>query len=187
VAPVLCQAQAPPAYTITTIAGQLGQQGNYSGDGGPATNAFLFGPSDVILDSSGNVYFSDTVNNRIREVIPTSGAVDTWLINTVAGDGTAGYLGDGALATAAEMYSPTGIAFDGSRNLFIADTGNWVIREVNATSGDISTVAGDNVLGAGFAGDLGPATSAQLRCGRGSGGQYLHRRSVRQRRAGGVR
>ncbi len=162
VAPVLCQAQAPPAYTITTIAGQLGQQGNYSGDGGPATNAFLFGPSDVILDSSGNVYFSDTVNNRIREVIPTSGAVDTWLINTVAGDGTAGYLGDGALATAAEMYSPTGIAFDGSRNLFIADTGNWVIREVNATSGDISTVAGDNVLGAGFAGDLGPATSAQL-------------------------
>ena len=99
-ASVLCRAQAPPAYTITTIAGQLGQQGNYSGDGGPATNAFLFGPSDVILDASGNVYFSDTVNNRIREVIPNSGAVNTWLISTVAGDGTPGYAGDGTSATA---------------------------------------------------------------------------------------
>jgi trimeric autotransporter adhesin len=163
-APALCLAQAPPAYTITTVAGQLGQQGNYAGDGGPALNAFLFGPSDVILDSSGNIYFSDTVNNRIREVVPNTGAVDTWLINTVAGDGTAGYNGDGTLATAAgtELSSPTGITFDSSGNLYIADTGNFVIREVVASSGNISTVAGENSLGAGFSGDDGPAPTAQL-------------------------
>jgi uncharacterized protein (TIGR03437 family) len=161
--PFLCQAQAPPAYTITTIAGQLGQGGNYSGDGGPATNAFLFGPSDVILDTSGNVYFSDTVNNRIREVNPTSEPINTWLINTVAGDGTPGYAGDGTLATATgtELYAPTGMTFDSSGNFYIADTYNFVVRKVNMSS-IISTVAGDNTLGAGFSGDLGPATSAQL-------------------------
>jgi uncharacterized protein (TIGR03437 family) len=170
----LCQAQAPPQYTITTIAGNCVQstnlicQGNYGGDGGPATNAFLFGPSDVLVDSSGNLYFSDTVNNRIRQVV-----LSTAIINTVAGNGSAGYFGDGASATAigAELYSPTGITFDGSGDLYIADTGNAVIREVltplvpfgiGSGAGIISTVAGDNTLGFGFFGDLGPATAAQL-------------------------
>lgn len=127
-------------------------------------NAFLWGPSDVILDSSGNLYFSDTVNNRIREVNPTSDPINTWLINTIAGDGTAGYLGDGmsATGTSTELSSPTGITFDSKGNLYIGDTGNWVIREVNATSDIISTVAGDNTLGAGFTGDRGPALSAEL-------------------------
>ena len=164
-APVLCHAQAPPAYTISTVAGNCNTAisnpcpGNYGGDGGPATNAFLFGPSDVIFDSSGNLYISDTVNNRIRQVNFSTG-----LINLFAGNGTTGYAGDGSLATATgtELSSPTGIIFDSNGNLYIADTFNFVIREVNASSSIISTVAGDNTLGPGFTGDLGPATSAQL-------------------------
>ena len=159
--PVLCRAQAPPVYTITTIAGNcttIPCAGNYAGDGGPATNAFLFGPSDVILDSSGNVDISDTVNNRIRQLNPSTG-----IINTVVGNGIAGYAGDGSLATATgtELSSPTGMTFDSHGNLYIADTGNFVIREVS-TSSIISTVAGENSLGAGFSGDGGLATSAQL-------------------------
>ena len=156
-APVLCLAQAPPQYTITTVAGRLGSGGNYAGDGGPAANAFLFGPSDVVFDSSGKLYLSDSNNQRIRQVDFSSG-----LITTIAGNGTVGYAGDLSAASGAELSSPSGLAFDGHGNLYIADTANWVIREVN-TSGIISTVAGDNSLGAGFAGDLGPATSAQLK------------------------
>jgi uncharacterized protein (TIGR03437 family) len=172
-APVLCQAQAPPQYTITTVAGNCVLnvntcQGNYGGDGGPALNAFLYAPSDVILDTSGNLYIADTVNSRIRQVNLASA-----VINTVVGDGTAGYAGDGSSATAVgvELYSPTGIVFDSSGNLYIADTGNAVIRQVlpplvpfgvGNGAGIISTVAGNNTLGAGFTGDFGPATSAQL-------------------------
>jgi len=165
--PVLGHAQAPPKYTITTVAGNCDIAianpcpGNYGGDGGPVLNAYLFGPSDVIFDSSGILYISDTVNNRIRQV-----NFNTGLISLFAGDGTAGYQGDGASAMAkgtngAELSSPTGIAFDSFGNLYIADYSNFVIREVN-TGGIINTVAGDNTLGAGFAGDRGPALSAQL-------------------------
>jgi uncharacterized protein (TIGR03437 family) len=155
--PALCQAQVPPQYAITTIAGQLGVSG-YAGDGGPATNAFLFGPSDIIFDSSGNLYIADTLNNRVRQVNLSSS-----IINTVAGSGTAGYAGDGSSATASgtELRFPSGMTFDSRGNFYIADTGNYVIREVN-TSNIISTVAGDNGLGPGFSGDLGLATSARL-------------------------
>jgi len=157
----LCRAQAPPQYTITTIAGKCPATpctGNYAGDGGPATNAFLSGPSDVLY-TSGNLYISDTVNNRIRQVNLSSG-----IISLAAGNGTAGYAGDGSPPTAngAELSSPTGIVFDSHGNFYIADSGNSVIREVGASSGNISTVAGDYTLGAGFSGDLGPATSAQF-------------------------
>lgn len=166
-APALCQAQAPPAYTISTIAGTCDTaivspcQGNYGGDGGQALTAFLFGPSDIIFDPSGLLYISDTVNNRIRQV-----NLSTGIINLFAGDGTLGYAGDGTSVAlvgggTVELSGPTGIAFDGSGNLYIADYFNYVIREVN-TKGIISTVAGDNSLGAGFAGDLGPALSAQF-------------------------
>ena len=152
--PVLCQAQAPPQYTITTVAGSGGQAGNYSGDGGPATNAFLWGPSDVLFDS-GNLYIADSNNNRVRQV-NSSGAISTF-----AGNGTAGFAGDGSSATASgtELNSPNGMTFDGSGNLHIADTGNFVIRKV--AGGTISTVAGKNV-GIPFSGDLGPATSAGI-------------------------
>ena len=159
-APVLCQAQ----YTISTVAGNCQTTpctGNFAGDGGPATNAFLAGPSDVIVDSSGDLYISDTVNNRIR-MVTLPGSVDS-IINTIAGNGTQGYGGDGspATSTGAEFSNPAGIAFDSGGNLYIADYGNNVIRVVN-TNGIISTVAGENDLGAGFSGDLGLAISAQL-------------------------
>lgn len=160
-APVLCPAQAPPPYNISTIAGNCSSfpcTGNYAGDGGPATNAFLSGPSDVKFDSSGKLYIADTVNNRIRVV-----DLSTGIISSFVGDGTSGYGGDGSAITSdtVEVYSPTGIAFDSQGDLFIADTGNDVIREVS-TSDIITTVAGSNTLGAGYTGDLGPATNAQL-------------------------
>src|SRR5260370_20510252 len=81
-------------------------------------------------------------------------------ITTIAGNGTAGYLGDTAAATAAELNSPSGLAFDASGNLYIADTKNNVIRKI--TNGTITTVAGNNGQPAGNACDNGPATSAGL-------------------------
>jgi uncharacterized protein (TIGR03437 family) len=160
-APAFCLAQAPPVYTITTIAGQLGQAGNYAGDGGIPTNAFLWGPSDIVFDASGNLYFSDTTNNRIRDI--TNPGTASAIIDTVAGNGNGGYLGDGSAAsnTTTELFNPNGLAFDSQHNLDIADTGNFVIRQIS-TSGVINTVAGDNSLGGGYSGDDGPATGAQL-------------------------
>lgn len=154
--PVLSRAQAPPLYTITTIAGQLGSTGSFAGDGGAAKSANLWGPADVIFDSSGNLDISDANNERIRQ-INSSGA-----INTIAGNGTAGFAGDGTAPTSSttELNSPSGMAFDSNGNLYIADTDNFEIREVSG--GKISTVAGQNSKGAGFGGDLGAATSAQL-------------------------
>ncbi|MHC1685848.1 MAG: DUF4073 domain-containing protein [Clostridiaceae bacterium] len=135
---------------ISTVAGS-GTQG-YSGDGGAATSAQIATPTGVAVDSSGNIYIADRLNNRIRKV-DTSGN-----ISTVAGSATGGYSGDGGAATSAQLYSPYGVAVDSSGNIYIADTLNNRIRKVDATSGNISTVAG----GGAEIGDGGPATSAQL-------------------------
>jgi sugar lactone lactonase YvrE len=137
---------------ITTIAGTPGVAG-YGGDGGPATSAYLNGPCGVAVDSSGNVYIADADNNRIREV---SGGI----IQTVAGNGTAGYSGDGGAATGAELDSPEDVAVDASGNLFIADPGNSRVRRVDASTGIITTVAGNGTFG--FRGDGSAATSASL-------------------------
>ncbi len=154
--PVLCPAQAPPQYTITTVAGQLGGTGIYSGDGGAATSADLWGPANIIFDSSGNLDIADSINNRVRQVSASG------VITTIAGNGTAGFAGDGTSPTASgtELNSPSGLTFDSNGNLYIADTDNYEIREI--TGGKIETVAGKNGSGAGFSGDLGAATSAQL-------------------------
>jgi sugar lactone lactonase YvrE len=126
------------AGIITTVAGD-GAPG-FSGDGGPATSASLNHPMGVALDVSGNIYIADEYNNRIRKV-STAGT-----ITTVVGSGGPGNSGDGGLATSAQLYYPTGIAVDGSGDLFIADSNNNRVREVN-TAGIISTVAGNGNVG----------------------------------------
>jgi sugar lactone lactonase YvrE len=143
-----------PQGFITTVAGS-GMAG-FSGDGGPATAAELFGPYSVAVDALGNLFIADTDNNRIREVTPQG------IISTVAGYGSGtygshGFSGDGGPATAAELNFPYGVAVDALGNLFIADTENSRIREVTP-EGVISTVAG----GGYYLGDGGPATAAEL-------------------------
>jgi len=137
---------------ITTVAGN-GTWG-YSGDGGLATNASLWGPHGVAVDTGGNLYIADLVNHRIRKV-DTSG-----IITTVAGNGTYGYSGDGGPATNASLWWPSGIAVDANGSLYIADIGNHRIRKVD-TSGIITTVAGNG--NSVYSGDGGPATNASLR------------------------
>jgi sugar lactone lactonase YvrE len=137
--------------TIFTIAGN-GIAG-YSGNGGPATSAQLNGPFDVAVSTTGEVYIADTNNNVIR-VVYTNGIIDTF-----AGNGTAGYSGNGGPATNAELNYPTGVAISPTGEIYIADTGNNAIRIVYA-NGTINTIAGNGI--AGYSGNGGPATSAQL-------------------------
>jgi len=140
---------------INTIAGNgfgAPSSGGYTGDGGPATAAELYNPSAVALDTSGNIYISDYMNNVIR-MVDTSGT-----ISTIVGNGIGGYSGDGGLATAAEL-NPSGILLDASGNMYIPDYGNNRIRIVN-TSGIINTSAGNGFPG--FSGDGGLATAAEI-------------------------
>jgi sugar lactone lactonase YvrE len=138
---------------ISTIAGN-GTYG-FAGDNNTATNATLNYPSGIAADAAGHVFIADTLNNRVREI-----DLFTGIITTVAGNGTAGYSGDNGKATAAELNSPNGLAVDSSGHLFIADTNNNRIREVNLSTGVITTVAGDGV--SGYSGDSGEATLAKL-------------------------
>jgi sugar lactone lactonase YvrE len=146
---------------ITTVAGD----GDYSfsGDGGPAAESTLNSPEGVALDSTGDLYIADSGNNRIRKV-------SNGIITTVAGDGSAGFSGDGGPATSASLGGtgalsggsiidgPSSIAVDLGGNLYIVDAGNNRIRKVS--NGIISTVAGDGSYG--FSGDGGPATNASF-------------------------
>jgi trimeric autotransporter adhesin len=127
------------------------------GDGGPATQADLDSPSALALDGAGNLYIADSGDSRVREVSSTTG-----MISTVVGTGVAGYFGDNIAAAQAELNHPNGIAVDTAGNLYIADTGNNLIREVDATSGVIRTVAGVAGAAAGYNGDNIPAIAATL-------------------------
>ena len=146
------QAQTQLQYTITTFAG-TGTAG-FTADGGAANGAGLGGPFGVAVDGSGNVYIADQYNNRVRKVAGGN-------ISTVAGTGVNAFSGDGKAATAATLSAPDGVALDATGNLYISDSSNYVVRKVS-TSGTITTVAGVQTQGPGFAGDTGPATSAVL-------------------------
>jgi uncharacterized protein (TIGR03437 family) len=158
-APVVSQAQTAPQYTITTIAGQLSTTGGYTGDGGAASSATLNGPDDIIFDSSGNMYVSDSINNLIRE-ISASGTISTYAGSCPSTPCAGAFAGDGSSATKASLNKPSGMTFDSSNNFYIADTDNFEVRKV--AGGDISTFAGHNGAGASFSGNLGAATSAGL-------------------------
>ncbi|MGD1071256.1 MAG: hypothetical protein ABSB15_14040 [Bryobacteraceae bacterium] len=140
-----------------------------SGNAGPANSTTApscmselgYLPENVAVDSSGNVYVADTNNFRIRKV-DTSGNTTTF-----AGNGTRGYTNDGMAASNAELYFPAALAFDSSGNLYVADYGNHTVRKIAvttsngvATSGNITTVAGNGAFG--YSGDGGAATSATL-------------------------
>ena len=143
--------RAAPGANMATAAGN-GSPGD-TGDGGQARLAQLNQPGACALDSAGDLFIADTLNHRIRKVSP-AGA-----ISTIAGTGQPGASGDEGPATAASLNTPSGVAADDNGNVFIADTGNHVVRQVTA-DGVIHLIAGQ--YAAGFAGDGGPATSAKL-------------------------
>ena len=128
-------------------------ESGYGGDGGKATEARLKLPAGLTIDRKGNLYIADRNNHRIRKVDSRGN------ITTVAGNGTAGFSGDGGKATEAQLSRPSGVAVDDKGNLYIADRSNDRIRVVNS-KGIITTFAGDGVDG--FKGDSGPAAQAQL-------------------------
>jgi len=136
---------------IETIAGN-GTIG-YSGDGGSATAAAFKSISDIAVDVYGNIYATEYANHVIRKINVLG------IIETIAGNHTPGFSGDGGLATAAQFYLPCGLAIDPIGNIYVADMGNKRIRRID-TAGIVTTFAGNGTLG--FSGDGGQATAAAL-------------------------
>src|SRR5262249_49889841 len=168
-----CYGQQMTAGDIYTVAG-TGAAG-YSGDGGPAGSAQLSVPAGVAVDAAGNLVLADTGNSRIRVVAAADGTyygmqMTAGSIYLVAGNGTAGYSGDGNLGALAELNGPQAVTLDGAGNLVLADTGNYRVRVVaettgtsygrRLTAGHIYTIAGSSTNG--FFGDRGPATATLL-------------------------
>jgi uncharacterized protein (TIGR03437 family) len=135
---------------INTIIGDAAI--GYSGDGGVGTSAGLIEPYAVAVDSSGQIFFAEPEDGRIRKMDTKS------IVTTIAGNGTLGFTGDGSAATGAELYLPTGVAVDSSGNVYIADSVNARVRKLSGTT--INTVAGNG--GLSYSGDGGPATKAEL-------------------------
>ncbi len=163
--------------TITSAVGN-GQAG-FSGDGGPAAEAKLNMPFDVAFDALGNLYLSDTFNQRIRKVDATSG-----LITTIAGSGEKGFSGDGGPATQAAMDEPYGLAIDPVGNLYFADRLNARVRRVDAKIGphhDGRRERLEDLFGRRRPGQGGRARRAERRGARRPG-PALHRRRRRSSR-----
>ena len=138
---------------ISTVAGN-GDSYGALGDGGPAVNASLSLPAEVVADGAGNLFVADSGHARVRRVDAGTGVIET-----VAGDGTWGSSGDGGPATAARLANPRGLALEPGGGLLIADTENDRVRRVDPVTGQIDTVAG-NGDSYGNPGDGGPATEA---------------------------
>lgn len=136
---------------VRTFAGRT--TGGFSGDGQPASQAQFHWISQIMFDSTGNLFIADTENHRIRK-IDTRG-----IVSTVAGTGEAGFSGDGGPAASARLNGPEGVWADASGNIFIADTRNQRIRKVDSR-GVITTIAGRGT--AGFSGDGGLAVHAEF-------------------------
>jgi streptogramin lyase len=145
---------AAAAQTTETIAG-TGVAG-FSGDGGPGVKAQINNPYGLVTGPDGALYFCEIGNHRIRRLDLKSGT-----ISTVAGSGRKGYAGDGGPALDADMNEPYEVRFDRAGNMYFAEMQNHVVRRVDARTKVITTVAGTGT--AGFAGDGGPASKAQLR------------------------
>jgi DNA-binding beta-propeller fold protein YncE len=145
-----------PDNRIVTVAG-TGSFGR-AGDGGPATAADLGFPRGLVIDDGGRVIFADTDNHVVRRID------EDGLVHTIAGTGTAAFLGDGGPATSAGLQSPFGLAVDALGRVIVADSGNHAVRRLE-TDGTITTLAG--VGFPGFAVDGGPAETAALQLPRG--------------------
>jgi hypothetical protein len=153
---------------ITTVAG-TGVAG-YSGDGGAATQGQLNYPWGITVAGDGSLYIADLSNNRVRKV-STAG-----VLTTAAGNGARGYSGDGGAATAAQLNVPAGVLVDVAGNLYVADSGNQLVRKVSATTGVISTIAGIPGGGAavdGLAANMSPLDGPYAMFMDGPGNLYI--------------
>jgi len=138
---------------VTVIAG-TGEVG-FSGDGGQASAAKLANPTGLVLDDMGNIYISDSGNERIRKV-----NLSTGIITTIAGTGETGFIGEDVDATKAQLANPLGLAIDNSGDLFVVDRGNNMVRKITLSTGKISTIVGNGE--SGFSGDGELAKNAKL-------------------------
>jgi sugar lactone lactonase YvrE len=139
---------------LCLLLGLMGTVATLAGAQTQTTTLPLVLPSAIVFDAQGNLYFAETGNHVIREFSIAG------VLTTIAGKGVQGFAGDGGPAMAAELDSPAGLAMDGAGNLYIADSHNHRVREVDAATGVIRSFAGTGV--AGFSGDGGAATAAEL-------------------------
>ncbi len=152
-----CVFKLSTAGVLTLVAGNA--RAGFSGDGGPAVNAQLNSPSGVVLDAKGNLYIADSLNNRVR-MVNAQGIISTFAgTGSTSPDSVPGSFNDGAPATQGLLKRPQGLAVDSAGNVYIADTGDNLVREVT-TDGLIHSIAGDGYPG--YLGEDGPSISSEL-------------------------
>ncbi|MEO6923292.1 MAG: Ig-like domain repeat protein, partial [Bryocella sp.] len=144
---------AGPLLKVPGAGGLKGIHGHFT----LATSIPLNDPQSVAVDAAGNIYIASTEDNVVYKVDPAGE-----IVSYAGQQGTSGYGGDGGAANAALLYEPTGLSVDSSGNLYIADSSNYVVRRVDAITGNISTVAGSQAIGGNYSGDGGIATAASL-------------------------